>query len=402
MTEAECDKSLTDPPDQGYEKKKYSTIGSISSSPSCTIKLALQKNKNRLCAIKKFIRMDEIKEPLYFKREYNFLLQSRHPAILKLYDCGFPVSKRILKPFFEFEFVLGGTLDNFIQIQQTIGESCIPSPLCEIILYGISSGLAYIHQKKYVHRDIKPSNIFLNENYEPIIGDFGFARTIDEIITSSFPHTINYASPEVINKEQSNEKSDVYSFGMTLYEMRTLKRPYDKQPYALILTRIAQNKKPTLPETDPFYELFVECTQTNPAQRPSMNDVCNYIKNVASKISSDDFSIFEEYRKRIDNKKEISNDDPSQTLDKLKKLAMDGNPDSLYYLGWMNFKGVLVEKDILRSLELLQLAASSGHQNSKNALLKIFQSSMKEIKSDKKLQQLADEIIAQFDFKYLS
>ena len=399
MTETEWDKSLLDPPDQGYDKTKYTTICSISSVSSCTVKLALRKDKNRFCAIKKSTCSHEKKERLYFKREYNLLLKSKHPAIMKLYDCGYPVSNRTLKPFFEFEFALGGTLDNFIQVQQANQEKSIPSPYCEIILYGISSGLAYLHQQKYVHRDIKPSNILLDGNYEPMIGDFGFARkNFSDQIKSSFPNTINYASPEVINEEKSDEKSDVYSFGMTLYEIRTLQRPYSGLSHNLVYTKIMKGQKPTLPKTDPYYELFVQCTQANPAQRPSMSDVSNYIKSLASRNSIDGLSDFEEYCRRIDNNEEINSDDPNETLSKLTELASDGNPDALYYLGWLYFRGVLVDKDMLQSLELFRTASFSGHTNSKNALQQIFQTYQREIKSDQKLLKLADEIKKQLNF----
>lgn len=41
----------------------------------------------------------------------------------------------------------------------------------------ILDGVAYIHELKIIHRDLNPSNIFLDNNGNVKIGDFGLATT---------------------------------------------------------------------------------------------------------------------------------------------------------------------------------------------------------------------------------
>lgn len=42
----------------------------------------------------------------------------------------------------------------------------------------IVSSLKYLHQNKVIHRDLKLGNLFLNENMEIKLGDFGLATRL--------------------------------------------------------------------------------------------------------------------------------------------------------------------------------------------------------------------------------
>lgn len=89
-------------------------------------------------------------------------------------------------------------------------------------------GLEYIHGQKILHRDIKSMNVFL-QNDEIRIGDLGVAKVLSN--TAAFAHTMvgtpYYLSPELCEEKPYNIKSDVWALGCVLYEMCTLRHPFD-------------------------------------------------------------------------------------------------------------------------------------------------------------------------------
>lgn len=50
---------------------------------------------------------------------------------------------------------------------------------CQYYLSQIVSALKYLHQNKVIHRDLKLGNLFLNENMEIKLGDFGLATRLE-------------------------------------------------------------------------------------------------------------------------------------------------------------------------------------------------------------------------------
>ncbi|HMA96741.1 MAG TPA: AAA family ATPase, partial [Polyangiaceae bacterium] len=93
--------------------------------------------------------------------------------------------------------------------------------------------LAYLHGEGVIHRDLKPSNVFVRENGQPVLVDFGLAdqvagRAGREIIghagevMGSFP----YMSPEQIQGELLDARCDLYAVGCLLYEAITGHPPF--------------------------------------------------------------------------------------------------------------------------------------------------------------------------------
>lgn len=103
------------------------------------------------------------------------------------------------------------------------------------ILRQVLEGLAHIHSQGIIHRDLKPMNIFIDENQNVKIGDFGLAKNVhsltigksnilelnksSEELTSEIGTTL-YVAYEVMNGNGNyNEKVDMYSLGIIFFEM---------------------------------------------------------------------------------------------------------------------------------------------------------------------------------------
>lgn len=90
----------------------------------------------------------------------------------------------------------------------------------KIIKLGIDlcNALVICQKKSIIHRDIKPQNIFVDENGNFKLGDFGIARTAEKTTKATVRvGTYNYMAPEVYNDQPYGATADIYSLGMVLY-----------------------------------------------------------------------------------------------------------------------------------------------------------------------------------------
>lgn len=90
-------------------------------------------------------------------------------------------------------------------------------------------GIQYLHLNRILHRDIKTINMFLTKDDMIKIGDLGVAKMLNQ--TANMAHTVvgtpYYLSPELCEEKPYNNKSDIWSLGCVLYELCTLKHPFE-------------------------------------------------------------------------------------------------------------------------------------------------------------------------------
>lgn len=87
---------------------------------------------------------------------------------------------------------------------------------------------SYLHHyaaPQIIHRDIKASNILLDDQFNPLVADFGLARLIPE--GSPLKGVSGYSAPKIISGKAS-ESCDVFSFGILLMEIISGKRPIER------------------------------------------------------------------------------------------------------------------------------------------------------------------------------
>lgn len=104
--------------------------------------------------------------------------------------------------------------------------------------------LKYLHGLKVVHRDIKLSNLFLNENMELKLGDFGLACKIefDGERKRTMCGTPNYIAPEILDGRIGHSfEVDIWSFGIIAYTMLVGKPPFQGEDARATYKRIKSN-----------------------------------------------------------------------------------------------------------------------------------------------------------------
>lgn len=112
----------------------------------------------------------------------------------------------------------------------------------DVIRLGIDMCQALDRCQKYniIHRDIKPANIFVSEQGDFKLGDFGIARTIekhtDAMFELSHKGTYNYMAPEIYNSQNYEYSVDIYSLGIVMYYLLNQNRLPFMPPYPQVPT----------------------------------------------------------------------------------------------------------------------------------------------------------------------
>ena len=82
-----------------------------------------------------------------------------------------------------------------------------------------------------IHRDIKPQNIFVSDNGDYKLGDFGIAKTVEKTMGGTKTGTYKYMAPEVYYSKPYGQQADIYSLGLVLYWMLNKRRmPFTPLP----------------------------------------------------------------------------------------------------------------------------------------------------------------------------
>lgn len=90
--------------------------------------------------------------------------------------------------------------------------------------------------RKIIHRDIKPDNIFVSQNGDFKLGDFGVARTIEKTVSGlSKKGTYTYMAPEVYKGEPYGANVDLYSLGVVMYKLLNNNREPFLLPYPEVI-----------------------------------------------------------------------------------------------------------------------------------------------------------------------
>ena len=152
----------------------------------------------------------------------------------------------------------------------------------------IAKAISYIHSKNILHRDIKPENIFICKDNTVKLGDFGVSKQLSASInfTTTGIGTPYYISPEICRGEKYNHKSDIWAFGCVLYEMLTLKRPFNYSNINALIYNIVNTAQATIND-DGLYckELIALVDHMLNKQwdkRPSIGEVCAIIDDIVN------------------------------------------------------------------------------------------------------------------------
>ncbi|XP_018045529.1 PREDICTED: serine/threonine-protein kinase polo [Atta colombica] len=137
----------------------------------------------------------------------------------------------------------------------------------------ILDGVFYLHQNKIIHRDLKLGNLFLNDDLQVKIGDFGLAAKLvhDGERKKTVCGTPNYIAPEVLTKIGHSYEADIWSIGCIMYTLLVGKPPFETSSLKETYSRIKQVQYKTPQHiSKPAMNMVANMLQLNPSKRPSV------------------------------------------------------------------------------------------------------------------------------------
>lgn len=180
----------------------------------------------------KLVRPERVNERALalFAREARAGGRLNHPAIVTVYGHGESNGTAwIAMELVEGAWTLRHSLDELMKLDE-LPEGYYDGVARFVV--ELADALQAAHQAGVIHRDLKPQNILISEADNPKLTDFGLARITDETaisVTGDFAGTYYYMSPEqaAAGRAGIDHRTDVFSLGIVMYEMLTLRRPFE-------------------------------------------------------------------------------------------------------------------------------------------------------------------------------
>lgn len=155
-------------------------------------------------------------------------------------------------------------------------RKAVTEPEARYYMMQLLKGCQYLHNNRVIHRDLKLGNIFLNDDMEVKIGDFGLATRIefDGERKKTLCGTPNYIAPEVLCKKGHSFEVDVWSLGCILYTLLVGKPPFETSCLKETYNRIKKNNY-TIPwHINPAASSLIKrMLHADPSQRPTISEL---------------------------------------------------------------------------------------------------------------------------------
>lgn len=155
-------------------------------------------------------------------------------------------------------------------------RKALTEPEVRYFMKQIVEGCKYLHDNKIIHRDLKLGNLFLNDEMDVKIGDFGLATRvmIDGERKKTLCGTPNYIAPEVLNKKGHSFEVDVWSLGCILYTLLVGKPPFETSSLKDTYQRIKRNEYYIPSKVSHTAQLLIiKLLRPDPATRPGLQEV---------------------------------------------------------------------------------------------------------------------------------
>lgn len=275
--------------------EKYFTVTKCIGKGTFSVVYEVYNSKNqRKYALKKVFVDDIVDQKARADcfNEVNLLQRAKHPNIIRFIYCEY--SRQLTNGTLNLvlELAAMGDLSHFIT-SHIKRVTLVPEKKIWKFISQLSSGLFYLHSNRIMHRDLKPANIYLSENENIKIGDFGLGKycpSETELFATSVLGSPYYMSPERLLQRKYYFNSDVWSLGCVIYELATLQSPFyvNKLDINLLIKRVIKCDYPPLPSdnfSEELHKVVNECLISDSTKRPEAHHILNVANQEVKKYA---------------------------------------------------------------------------------------------------------------------
>lgn len=268
----------------GKKMGRYLILNQLGAGGMATVYNAFDSRDERNVAVKVILPSKRSSQIFIqqFEKEAKVLAGLNHTNIVKVLDYGLDNEQ----PFLVMDYIQGGTLKEAMKEPFRWEKAAA-------ILAPIARALEYVHQQDIIHRDVKPSNILIDENYNPLLSDFGIVKLLEsqeEVESTAIGvgvGTPDYMSPEQGIGKSIDYRADIYSLGLVFYEMVTGHKAYTADsPMAMVIKHVTDEipKPSILNQNIPEYVevAIMRAVQKDPQSRyQSMSEFADVLEMIA-------------------------------------------------------------------------------------------------------------------------
>lgn len=294
----------------------YQVLKTIGKGGMGEVFLAYDPHYGRHLAIKR-IKSDLVGNRAIFNRfvkEARITSQLTHPAIIPIYA----IRDEDEIAYYTMPYVEGETLKQVLirtkkQQQQglELDHTGGSIPALIRIFLSVCQAVSYAHARRVLHRDLKPENIIIGKFGEVLMLDWGLAQLMkgaaeelgelgelpdglqnapSETHLGKVVGTIAYMAPERSLGLQATIQTDIYALGVTLYQLLTLRMPFQRKTLKEFRKKAFKEKLPDPIQAAPYRDIppllahiTTKCLAAKAEERYSsinalIHDVENYLE----------------------------------------------------------------------------------------------------------------------------
>jgi Protein kinase domain len=181
------------------------------------------------------------------QREFQHLQLLSHPNIVRVHE--FDRDGDIA--FFTMELLNGAPLSGVLSVRNA---TALPRPYAFAIMRDVGAAISYAHSHGVVHGDINPQNIFVTNDGDLRVLDFGASNKLlrgrwlpDNQSSDPDPGPVatpGYASCQLLEGQKPDARDDLFAFACVAYVLLSGRHPF---PNRTALEARAQRLRPRCP-----------------------------------------------------------------------------------------------------------------------------------------------------------